>query len=53
MSNFNLYQMAQYILGDLPSEYQFLYVVLTFIEALALLWCLFAPFIFAYNFFKR
>lgn len=53
MNNLNLYQLAQYIIGDLPSEYQFIYIIFTMIEALILMWCLFSPFILAYSLVKE
>lgn len=52
MSNFQLYDMARYIIGDLPSEYNFIYIIFTCLEALVLLWCLLSPFIIAYNFVR-
>lgn len=48
----DLYNIAVTILGDLPSEFHFIYYMFVVVMALVLVYCVFSPFIIAYKLIK-
>lgn len=49
----SLLDISKYLLGELPGQYEMFYYILTFGLAVGLLFCLFAPFLLAYELLKR
>lgn len=49
----NLLDVARYILGDFPAQYQFLYYVFAFALGIAFIFVVFSPFILAYKMINR
>ena len=45
----NLLDVAKYILGEFPGQYQFLYYLFAFALGIAFLFVVFSPFIIAYK----
>lgn len=49
----NLVDIAKYILGDLPVQFEFMYYLFSFGLGMGFLFCLFSPFIMAYQLLGR
>jgi len=49
----SLYDIAVMILGELPSQYCFIYYIFTFAMGLGILFCAFSPFLLAYKIIGR
>lgn len=45
----NLYNAVVQILGEIPSEYHFVYAICTIILFMIILWCIVFPFKFIYE----
>lgn len=48
-----LVDVAKYILGDFPSQFQFLYYLFAFALGIAFIFVVFSPFILAYKMIGR
>lgn len=49
----SLVDIAKYILGVLPSQFEFMYYLFAFGLGIGFIFCLFAPFIMAYKLLGR
>ena len=49
----SLLDIARYLLGEFPSQFEFLYYLFAFGMGIGFIFCLFAPFILAYKLLGR
>jgi hypothetical protein len=49
----HLYDIAVFLLGDLPQQFSFVYYLFVAIMGLLLLWCLYSPFLIVYKLWGR
>ena len=48
----NVYDIAVFLLGELPQQFQFAYIILALVISLVFIICIFSPFIIAIKWFK-